>query len=404
MKKNYKIRLNSNFILLILGIALFSISNIHGQCTNGTLYPSSTFSVPCTGVPLAIATDSYAGEYSNINVLGGSLYTFNSSVSTDYVTITNSGGGLAEGGAVPYQYAPVAGQVVRFYLHKDASCTTENVNRTKYATCGAPCTNPSVLNATNISTNSFQVNWSGSATSYQIYVTDNTAVPTDPTTSTQQGIAGNAYIVNDAITIIYPNSTYRVWVRNECINNPNTWVGPLLVTTNAEAAYCNSATYGCYPQTTYTPTCSGNPETIVADAYASEFSKVNISSNVLYTFSSSNTSDYITITNEAGTAAYSAGPTPLVWNSGAISGVIRYHTYSNNLCGSQAANRTRFIKCTQPPCSAPSNLSADGVTASGATLHYSSSSTPSSAVTTTMLAQQMWHRQVLRIQQGTRQV
>ncbi len=378
MKKNLPFFLKSRLHLSVLLLLIFSASTAYAQCTNGTLYPTGTFTVPCTGVPLALAADAYAGEYSNVSLTAGELYTFSSSVATDYITITNSGGiVIYAAGQGPQQLSPGSNEVVRFYLHKNAACATEDVNRTRFVTCNGPCSNPSSLVASNISSNSFQVNWQGTSPTYQIYASQNPATPTDPTIETQQGINGNSWLINEQLTYIYENTIYYVWVRSECINAPNPWIGPIQVTTNDFTPFCNTATFGLYPQATYSPACTGNQESIVADAYASEFSKVNIYANIQYTFTSSNTSDYISITNEAGTAVYSFGASPLIWNSGAISGVIRYHTYANSTCGVQAANRTRFIKCTQPPCSAPTNLSSSGVTTSSVVLNYSSPATPS---------------------------
>ena len=62
-------------------------------------------------------------------------------------------------------------------------------------------------------------------------------------------------------------------------------------------AQCLTASYGQYPGTTFTPSCTGSPETISTACWAGEYSVVSVTSGVNYTFSSSVGSDYITISN-----------------------------------------------------------------------------------------------------------
>jgi len=87
-------------------------------------------------------------------------------------------------------------------------------------------------------------------------------------------------------------------------------------------AQCTTATNGLFPATTYTPNCSGNYETLTSQSYTGEYSNVNVIANKQYSFSSSVTNDYITVTNATGTVVYASGTQPVIWDSGSTTGVI----------------------------------------------------------------------------------
>ncbi|MCF6128700.1 T9SS type A sorting domain-containing protein [Flavobacterium sp. AS60] len=114
-------------------------------CLTGTLYPAATYDVPvCDGTTVnVVATDSWAGEYSNINVFDTNDYVFSSSVATDYLTVASADGltVLAVGiGSV--SYAPNADGVVRVYFHTNSTCGTQNTNRERRIVCTTALTVP----------------------------------------------------------------------------------------------------------------------------------------------------------------------------------------------------------------------------------------------------------------------
>jgi hypothetical protein len=107
-------------------------------CLTGTLYPTATYTVPtCDGTTVnVVATDSYAGEYSNINVFDANDYTFSSSNATDYITVATADGltALAVGtGSV--NFSPTADGVVRVYFHTNSACGTQATNRERRIVC-----------------------------------------------------------------------------------------------------------------------------------------------------------------------------------------------------------------------------------------------------------------------------
>lgn len=98
-----------------------------------------------------------------------------------------------------------------------------------------------------------------------------------------------------------------------------------LIFSQQVVAQCLSATYGLFPSTTFSPTCGSSCSfgTITTIGWAGEYSNVNVISGNVYTFRSSITTDYITISNAAGTTAITHG-------TGGVNGI----TWTSNVTGS----------------------------------------------------------------------
>ena len=129
--------------------ALFSFAISSGQCltSDNGLYPSATFIPTCGSVsPNVIAPNSYAGEYSNVEVVAGEEYTFASSNPTDYITISTDDGLTASAfGVTPITWTSDVTGVIRYYLHLSDQCGEDIVNRVRTISCGvAPCILPQV--------------------------------------------------------------------------------------------------------------------------------------------------------------------------------------------------------------------------------------------------------------------
>jgi hypothetical protein len=129
---------------------------------------------------------------------------------------------------------------------------------------------------------------------------------------------------------------------------------------------CLTASYGLYPGTTFTPVCTGAAESITTVGYAGEYSNVNLTAGTLYTFTSSVGTDYITISNAAGTTALAFGTTPRTYTP-STSGTYRFYTHTSGpaACGESGTSRTRAVQCTAPavnPCTAPVAAAACGTT------------------------------------------
>jgi len=340
------------------------------------LYPNATFTPACTGATEQIANDSWAGEYSNVNIVANKLYTFTSSIATDYITITNATGTVVlASGVTPLNWTSGSTTgVVRYHLNTNANCGTVNTVRTRSIKCvDAPAGNcgvPTALSVTNITSNSSRLNWTAPATApstYDIYIITTNTAPNANTTATV--VSNNAGV--GVLNGLAAATTYYYWIRSNCGTTKSAWVSGGNFTTIA-ALNCNGATNGLYPNATFTPACTGANEQIVADAWAGEYSNVNVMDNKQYTFTSSIATDYITITNATGTVVLASGVTPLNWSSGSTSGVIRYHLNTNASCGTANADRIRSIKCVAAPagCGVPSDLSVTDITSNSARINW----------------------------------
>ncbi len=155
------------------------------------------------------------------------------------------------------------------------------------------------------------------------------------------------------------------------------------MTTNRSATFVGCTTGSQYPDQTFTTSCTGAAQTINTDAWAGEYAVVNITSNSQYTFSSSNATDYITISNSTGNTILAYGTGPLVWNAGANSGTIRYYIHTNASCGTQNNARIRYIACNGCTTPAPSavaqsfcgNATVADLVATGTALKWFAAST-----------------------------
>lgn len=338
------------------------------------LYPDATFTPSCTGNAETITPNAFAGQYSNVNIAANQQYVFSSSVGTDFITITNSAGtSVLASGQTPLNWSSGTNTGgIRYYLHSNSNCGSQNTNRTKYIQCATTvnCGLPSQLSVSNITSNSCRLNWTAPATAptnYDIYIITSNTAPTSTTTASATTTSAGVGVLNG----ISPATTYYYWIRSNCNGTKSAWVYGGSFTTLA-ALTCNGATHGLYPNATFTPTCTGSPQQIVTDAYAGEYSNVNVVSNTQYTFFSSNSSDYITVTNALGNTVLASGTTPLNWVSGNYSGVVRYHINTNASCGTQTTSRIRYIQCMGlATCGIPINLFVSNITSNSCNLTWS---------------------------------
>ena len=344
------------------------------------LYPITTFTPACTGTNETIVMDAYGGEYSNVNIVSNKQYTFTSSVATDYITITNADASIIYvSGTTPliWNSGTNAG-VIRYYFHTNSACGSADVERIKSIQCqneATPCNPPSNLTVSNLLSNGALLNWTaatpGPSVGYDVYfsTTNSITTATIPT--------GTVTALNSQLTNLNSATTYYFWVRSNCGGSDvSEWIAGPSFTTTASSSGCTEAIYGLYPTATFTPLCTGTNETIVTDAYAGEYSNVNIIANKQYTFTSSLATDFITITNADASIIYASGTTPLIWNSETISGVIKYYFHTNSACGTSNTNRTKFIQCQDVviPCNPPSNLTVSNVLSTEALLQWSAAS------------------------------
>lgn len=156
-----------------------------GYCLEGNLYPEDPFTPECVGVPEQIVANAWGGEYAIVNVTAGTEYIFSSSVATDLITIsTDDGATAAAYGISPLTWTATASGEIRYYLHTNDLCGTQQIARQRFVKCGLQTVFPpscSALvypanNATNITAiDPIVLSWNApttgdAPTSYDLYI------------------------------------------------------------------------------------------------------------------------------------------------------------------------------------------------------------------------------------------
>lgn len=106
-----------------------------------------------------------------------------------------------------------------------------------------------------------------------------------------------------------------------------------------------TTTTGQYPAETFTPQCNESEENMTSflGKYG-QFTKVNVTKNIEYTFKNGGSIGFITITDEDGIEILAAKETPLTWKS-TKTGVIRYYSHLDENCSSSNTLTSRTIRC-----------------------------------------------------------
>lgn len=108
---------------------------------------------------------------------------------------------------------------------------------------------------------------------------------------------------------------------------------------------CLVAEYGQYPLYDYTPGCFGYTEAITESGWRGEYSVVNVTSDVEYTFSSSVSTDLITISDSLGVVSIVSGEGEVTWTAD-FDGAVRFYTHTDDSCGHNNSEPiTRFVQC-----------------------------------------------------------
>lgn len=322
-------------------------------CLTGTLYPTATFTpTTCDGTTVnVVAIDSYAGEYSNINVLAVNQYTFSSSIATDYITVASANGltPLAVGtGSV--NYIPTADGVVRVYFHTNNTCGTQNTNREKRVVCSlAPvppgcASNPTPADAAIIPAfDDVVLSWDAPttgdpATSYDIYIGNS------PTTlNFVLNVLTNDPIIGGPIGAYDTTIYWQIIPRNAAGTATGCAVWSF---TSEPLPVCLSNTFQ-FPAADITATvCDGITPTLVSNnSWAGDYYNLNVVAGETYTLTSSVATDYLTISADGNATAVTAGQVPLVWES-TITGVVRVNINTDAAtCGTEDVSRITTVIC-----------------------------------------------------------
>lgn len=176
-------------------------------------------------------------------------------------------------------------------------------------------------------------------------------------------VTGTGLVWYDAATLgnVLPTSTVLTATTYYVASNDGTCESTRLaiaVTEDCPVVGCLNAPNGQWPGGAYTPAnCNGLVEnSITTNAYAGEYSVVNVTLGQTYVFKSTinatGVHDFVTISADGGTTAAAAGTSPLTWVS-TVTGAIRFYSHVDNACGVSTAFRTRFVTCGVPSLALP---------------------------------------------------
>ena len=143
--------------------------------------------------------------------------------------------------------------------------------------------------------------------------------------------------------------------------------------TSIVSAQCLNTTSGTYPATAYIiTTCDGyTPNEIVTDGWADEYSIVTVTAGETYTFTSSITTDVITISADSGATAAAFGIGSVTWVSTVTGDIWFYTNLNDGSCGGDFNSRTRAVICGTPPsCIPPTATTVIGFGSTSATISW----------------------------------
>ncbi len=236
----------AKFFTVICILLSFTAKIGFGQCLNTVPYGTATVSSCSTGT---ITNCNWATEYSSLTFNSLGTYTFNSSIGTDYLTLTTATSSVITSGTTPLIATISTAGNYRLHVNTNSSCGTDNVCRITTYSCAS---------------------------------------------SSSGG----------------------------CISsNP-------------------------YGSATITACSSG---TITSCNWGGEYSQLTIGVTGIYTFYSSNSSDYLTLTDAFNNILF-FGTTPLNANITTI-GNYRLHVSANSACTNEQTCRITSYSCSNVPCS-----------------------------------------------------
>jgi|GEM_PF-1038367 len=349
-------------------------------------WPSTAFTPGCTGTAENVTGVGYAGEFSQVNVVAGTEYTFSSSVATDYITISDEAGTTVyASGTTPVVWTATADEIVRFYTHLDDECTSDNTTfRARRVLCGeapTPPTNDDCANAIALACGDSDTGNTTLATDSGGYPAGDVFYSFTGTGSEQTvtvSLCGSSY---DTVLRIFTDCTLstEVAMNDDNFDACTTSQSQLEFTSDGTSTYYimiegyGSATgaytinltcentpveEGClnadpdlpqWPTSTFIPSCNGTAEVIASNCWTGEYSMVQVTAGTEYTFSSSVATDMVTISDEAGTTVYAAGVSAVNWTAPA-DGLVRFYLHLDEDCNwGDDVNRSRMVQCGELP-------------------------------------------------------
>ena len=226
---------------------------------------------------------------------------------------------------------------LRFLSRFGNNCSLDNLVIAPTPTCFPP-TN---LTATLVSGGSSTLSWTapsiGAPSNYNWEVRTSGAGGSG---ATGLVASGSTATLTAVATGLNPIVNYTLWLKTDCVlPDVSTW---------ASAPMPGPCVSGTNTFITVTPTCNNSFAEVATTQQAGQYIVVNVTNGTGYFFRSSNTNDWITLTNNTTNSvlAFSSGGGTLPWLA-TFTGAVRMYINTPN-CGSQAIARTTSIRCGSP--------------------------------------------------------
>jgi hypothetical protein len=161
---------------------------------------------------------------------------------------------------------------------------------------------------------------------------------------TIDNLIGNYTTTSADITVPNYNTTYYWMVVPTNLIGEAQGCTPFSFTSIPSPGYCLNAPNGQYPSDIFVPDCAATEPEIIDDlCYAGEYSVITVIAGNTYEFSSSTTTDFITISDD-GVTALAYGITPLTWTA-TTSEDIGFFLHTDDQCGDEQVFRSRLVQC-----------------------------------------------------------
>ncbi|GEM_PF-524215 len=339
--------------LLLFLIAVFSIPLMHGnlraQCISSSPYGSLVASGSVL-TPQTIETCNYAGEYATIDIPSAGDWTFESSVGTDYFEITDASNVSLTSGTSPVTYTSTGAITIRLHIFADNSCATQNSCRVTTVT-KEPCLSTSPYGSLTASGSSFLPQTIETCNYAEEYAT--VTLPSGGIWTFGSSVSTDFLVVTTTANAVLASGTQPVSytatgpevVRLHIFTDANCGTQSSCRVTTVTKSPCLASTM--YPSSAVTADSTiGMTTNITTCNYAGEYSEVILPLEGNWEFASSDSSDFIVVT-DLNDQVLASGVMPVQYSITSAD-TVRVHIFTDANCGTENSCRTTTV--TRVPC------------------------------------------------------
>ncbi len=350
------------FHLTLLGI--FASTQTYA-CTATTQYPANIVVTDSTSIAaVSITTCNYGGEYAVVILSGSFTYTFESSIATDYIEITNTSNTTLTYGTGSVSYNNSGIDTIRMHIFANSSCGTQNTCRVTTVTrdpCIATVQFPTYVDTANSNYDThFVSNCNYAGQFYEILLTGGQYEISSSDTSdifVFTDTANNLFFSQQTPVIATVTTTTFLILRVHIFSNTSCGAESACRTTTVRRLPCVATTQ--YPNYTVQTSYDPAPDTITNCNYAGEFVEMDVSGGETYEMTSDSADwFFLTLTDDT---YLSSGQTPFAFTNPYGDTTMRVHIFRDSACGEISACRQTYIQCTTRPVPPPSISSSASV-------------------------------------------